>query len=168
MKEEEGQTKKENMWLNDLQPSALSVEEVCQVLQSDEERGLSAQQVAERVKSFGYNDFKVSEPDPIWRKYLQQFKDPLIMLLLASAVVSLCLGQYDDSASISLAIIIVVTVGFIQEYRSEQTLEKLKSLVPPVCTCLRDGREDIFEAKYLVPGDIVMVATGDRIPADIR
>jgi hypothetical protein len=53
-------------------------------------------------------------------------------------------------------------------YRSEQTLEKLKKLVPPVCTCLRDGREEEFEAKYLVPGDLVLLVTGDRVPADIR
>jgi Ca2+-transporting ATPase len=53
-------------------------------------------------------------------------------------------------------------------FRSEQTLEKLKKLVPPVCTCLRDGLEEEFEAKYLVPGDLVLLVTGDRVPADIR
>jgi Ca2+-transporting ATPase len=52
--------------------------------------------------------------------------------------------------------------------RSEQTLEKLKKLVPPVCTCMRDGEEEQFEAKYLVPGDLVLLTTGDRVPADIR
>ena len=77
-------------------------------------------------------------------------------------------GQLDDTASITLAIVIVVTVGFIQEYRSEKTLEKLKKLVPPVCVCVRDGRQESFEAKYLVPGDLVSLAIGDRIPADVR
>ena len=81
---------------------------------------------------------------------------------------SLVTGQLDDAASITLAIVIVVTVGFIQEYRSEKTLEKLKKLVPPVCVCVRDGRQESFEAKYLVPGDLVSLAIGDRIPADVR
>ena len=99
---------------------------------------------------------------------MEQFKDPLIILLLCSAIVSICMKQFDDAASITLAIIIVVTVGFIQEYRSEKTLEKLKKLVPPVCVCVRDGRPESFEAKYLVPGDLVSLQIGDRIPADLR
>ena len=67
-----------------------------------------------------------------------------------------------------MVIVIVVTMGFVQEYRSEQTLEKLKKLVPPICLCLRNGRKEAFEAKYLVPGDLVFLETGDRVPADIR
>ena len=99
---------------------------------------------------------------------MEQFKNPLILLLLGSAIVSVVMGQLDDAASNTLAIVIVVTVGFIQEYRSEKTLEKLKKLVPPVCVCVRDGRQESFEAKYLVPGDLVSLAIGDRIPADVR
>merc|ERR550532_2077582 len=57
---------------------------------------------------------------------------------------------------------------FIQEYRSEKTLEKLKKLDPPVCVCIRDGRQVNFEARFLVPGDLVTLTTGDRIPADLR
>ena len=72
---------------------------------------------------------------------MEQFKNPLILLLLGSAIVSVVMGQLDDAASNTLAIVIVVTVGFIQEYRSEKTLEKLKKLVPPVCVCIRDGRQ---------------------------
>merc|ERR1711892_1335664 len=78
------------------------------------------------------------------------------------------MGQLDDAASISLAIVIVVTVGFVQEYRSEQTLEKLKKLVPPECNVIRNGKLENFEAKYLVPGDLVTLQTGDRVPADLR
>ena len=70
--------------------------------------------------------------------------------------------------SIAVAIVIVVTVGFVQEYRSEQTVEKLKKLVPPICLCLRNRRKETFEAKYLVPGDLVFLETRDRVPADIR
>jgi len=70
---------------------------------------------------------------------LDQFKDPLIGLLLASAIVSILVGQYDDAISITLAVAIVSTVAFIQELRSEQSIAALKELIPPSCSCIRDG-----------------------------
>jgi len=156
------------MWLSNSQPATSKVEEVEALLQSDRENGLSSEDALGRVTNWGYNELVVKAADPVWKKYLEQFKDPLILLLLASAVVSVCMGQLDDAASISLAIVIVVTVGFVQEYRSEQTLEKLKKLVPPECNVIRNGKLENFEAKYLVPGDLVTLQTGDRVPADLR
>ena len=76
--------------------------------------------------------------------------------------------QFDDALSITLAIIIVVTVGFVQEYRSEKTLEKMGALLPPICHVLRDGVNQQLLAKQLVPGDVVLLTMGDRIPADVR
>jgi Ca2+-transporting ATPase len=70
-----------------------------------------------RHKTFGLNELLVGEEEPVWKKYLEQFKNPLIILLLCSAFVSLAMQQFDDAASITLAIVIVVTVGFVQEYR---------------------------------------------------
>lgn len=157
-----------DMWLTNSHPSVVSVDEVEKILQSSAARGLSRQQVEERYTKFGLNELIVGEEEPIWKKYLEQFKNPLIILLLCSAIVSLAMKQFDDAVSITIAITIVVTVGFVQEYRSEKTLEKLKKLVPPVCTCLRDGRRDTFEARHLVPGDLVFIQTGDRVPADVR
>lgn len=159
---------KDRMWLSNSQPSVASVEEVETVLQTSATRGLSPEEVQNRYASFGHNELIVGVEEPIWKKYLEQFKNPLIILLLCSAGVSLAMRQFDDAVSITVAIIIVVTVGFVQEYRSEKTLEKLKKLVPPVCLCLRNGRKETFEARYLVPGDLVFVETGDRVPADIR
>lgn len=101
-------------------------------------------------------------------KFFGQFKDPLIMLLMASGVVSIVMGHTDDAISIAVAITIVVTVAFVQEYRSEKTLEALKELVPPRCHAVRDGVTVEIFAKELVPGDIVLVNVGDRIPADAR
>ena len=108
------------------------------------------------------------EPDPVWKKYLDQFNNPLIYLLLGSAFISVLMRQFDDAASITFAVIIVVTVGFIQEYRSEKTLERLGALLPPSCTVLRDGTAFQTLAKNLVPGDVVHLQTGDRIPSDLR
>ena len=73
-----------------------------------------------RHKSFGLNELVVGEEEPVWKKYLEQFKNPLIILLLCSAFVSLVMQQFDDAASITLAIVIVVTVGFVQEYRYDR------------------------------------------------
>ena len=98
-------------------------------------------------KTFRHNELIVGQEEPIWKKYLEQFKNPLIILLLCSAGVSLAMRQFDDAVSIAVAIVIVVTVGFVQEYQSEQTVEKLKKLVPPICLCLRKWRKETFEAK---------------------
>lgn len=76
--------------------------------------------------------------------------------------------QFDDAISITVAIIIVVTVAFIQEYRSEKSLQALNKLVPPKCNAIRDGMKKEFLARFLVPGDLVTLTTGSRVPADLR
>ncbi|TRY56928.1 hypothetical protein DNTS_020345 [Danionella cerebrum] len=96
------------------------------------------------------------------------FKDPLILLLLASAVISVVMRQFDDAVSITVAIVIVVTVAFVQEYRSEKSLEELGKLVPPECHCVREGRLEHLLARELVPGDTVCLSVGERVPADLR
>ena len=104
----------------------------------------------------------------ILSKFVEQFMEPLIGLLLASAVVSLLLGQVENAFSISLAVLIVGTVGFIQEYRTEKSLEALKKLAPPRCRVVRDaGRVWEVLAEDLVVGDVVELVMGDRVPADI-
>ncbi len=106
---------------------------------------------------------------PIITAFYDQLKEPLIIMLLFSAAISLFLGNSADAMSIALALTIVSLVAAIQEYRSEQALEKLADLVPHTCTVVRDGRAiDHFPAKQLVVGDLVMLSTGDRVPADVR
>lgn len=148
--------------------SQLPVDDVLHALQSDAEQGLSEAEVARRMHVFGPNEFGEEEAEPLWRKYIEQFKEPLILLLLGSAAVSIFMGQYDDAVSITLAIVIVVTVAFVQEYRSEKALEELNKLVPPRCHVLRAGHVHDILARDLVPGDVVPFAVGDRIPADLR
>jgi Ca2+-transporting ATPase len=92
----------------------------------------------------------------------------MILLLLASACISLAMRQYDDAISITIAIIIVVTVAFIQENRAEKEIEALKKLVPPKCVCIRNGKTHLIYARDLVPGDVCMLDIGDRVPADLR
>ncbi|NWJ05257.1 AT2C2 ATPase, partial [Crypturellus undulatus] len=143
-------------------------EDLAKVLNVDLQTGLSEVSVLQRRLKHGWNEFSVDSADPIWKKYLDQFKNPLILLLLASALVSVVTREYEDAASITMAVLIVVTVAFIQEYRSEKSLEELNKLVPPECNCLREGKLQHLLARELVPGDIIYLSVGDRVPADLR
>ena len=106
---------------------------------------------------------------PVLSALMEQLKEPLIGMLLLSAGISILLGNTSDAASIGIALMIVSLVAAVQEYRSEKALEKLANLVPHTCTVLRDGRVlDNFPARELVVGDLVLLATGDRVPADCR
>jgi Ca2+-transporting ATPase len=106
---------------------------------------------------------------PIFGALGEQLKEPLIIMLLFSAAISLLLGNKADAISIGIALLIVSLVAAVQEYRSEQALEKLAHLVPHTCTVLRDARVlGAFPAKELVVGDLVLLGTGDRVPADCR
>uniref|UniRef100_A0A7N4P352 Calcium-transporting ATPase n=1 Tax=Sarcophilus harrisii TaxID=9305 RepID=A0A7N4P352_SARHA len=148
--------------------SELPVNEVVSILQADLQNGLNKCEVCHRRAFHGWNEFDISEDEPLWKKYISQFKNPLIMLLLASAVISVLMHQFDDAVSITVAILIVVTVAFVQEYRSEKSLEELSKLVPPECHCVREGRLEHTLARDLVPGDTVCLSVGDRVPADLR
>ncbi|ETP06626.1 calcium-translocating P-type ATPase, PMCA-type [Phytophthora nicotianae CJ01A1] len=150
------------------QASSRSHEEVTRELRVDTNHGLSELAVRERQRECGFNELAGDEEESILIKFAGQFKDPLIMLLMGSGVVSVAMGHTDDAISIAVAITIVVTVAFVQEYRSEKTLEALKELVPPRCKALRERTVVDMLAKELVPGDIVIVDVGDRVPADAR
>lgn len=140
------------MLLSTGESAAFSASEVERRLHSDLRKGLSWQEALGRSKIIGYNELRAQQEDSTLKKYVEQFKNPLILLLLGkylnlhgeriistslsftgSALLSIIMQQYDDAISITVAIIIVVTVAFIQEYRSEKSLEELKKLVPPEC-----------------------------------
>ncbi|XP_043492843.1 LOW QUALITY PROTEIN: calcium-transporting ATPase type 2C member 1 [Polistes fuscatus] len=165
---EEDKNKDNKMWLTTAEAASLGAEEVAARLHVDVRTGLQWQEADQRRQLVGFNEFTVKEEEPTWKKYIEQFKNPLILLLLASAFVSVCMKQFDDAVSITVAIIIVVTVAFVQEYRSEKSLEELNKLVPPTCHCLREGQVETFLARNLVPGDVVYLNIGDKVPADIR
>ncbi|XP_061650566.1 calcium-transporting ATPase type 2C member 1 [Phyllopteryx taeniolatus] len=154
--------------LSSKKASELPVNEVACALQANLQYGLGEDEVSRRRVYHGWNEFDISEDEPLWMKYISQFKDPLILLLLASAVISVLMRQFDDAISITVAIVIVVTVAFVQEYRSEKSLEELGKLVPPQCHCIREGQLQRMLARELVPGDTVCLAVGERVPADLR
>ncbi|RPD57840.1 calcium-transporting ATPase, partial [Lentinus tigrinus ALCF2SS1-6] len=131
--------------------------------------GLSSRRVQELIATHGYNEFTVSTPEPVLIKFAKTiYENPLIILLCGSAIVSAVMGNVDDAVSITVAVLIVLTVGFVQEQRSEKSLEALNKLVPHHCHLIRDGKPLHVLANELVPGDIVTFTTGDRVPADVR
>ncbi|KAG2225442.1 hypothetical protein INT45_010078 [Circinella minor] len=158
---------------NTITPSAKSarqsVDQVSSDFNTSPTLGLAQAEVPGLHSIYGWNELDKAEEESLFSKFLQQFtENPLILLLLGSAVVSLVMGQMDDAISITMAIMIVVTVAFVQEYRSEKSLEALNKLVPHYCHLVRDGQIIKVLANELVPGDLVRFSTGDRIPADCR
>ncbi|KAG2393104.1 hypothetical protein C9374_009681 [Naegleria lovaniensis] len=143
-------------------------EEVVEIFETDITYGLSESEARRRQAVVGLNELKEEEEESLLTKFIEKFKEPMILLLLGSAAISLLLGQYDDAISISLAVFIVCTVAFVQEWRSDKALESLKELTTHKATVIRDGTHHIIEAIHVVPGDIVTFSSGDRIPADVR
>ncbi|KAF8250763.1 calcium-transporting P [Wilcoxina mikolae CBS 423.85] len=162
--------------------ATLSVEETASRLETSLTHGLlDTRDAQDRRVIHGFNELPQAEQDSIYVRFFKQFvESPLILLLLGSSVLSFLMKNYDDAISIAIAVLIVVTVGFVQEYRSEKSLEALNKLVPhfanllrgaPVASEIANGgtpHSHVVTAGQLVPGDLVTFATGDRVPADIR
>lgn len=150
--------------------SQQSIEQTTADFQTDIKLGLTnSQDVLNRRSIHGVNELSSEEEESLLWKFISSFyQDPLILLLIGSAVISFWMGNKDDAISITLAITIVVTVGFVQEYRSEKSLEALNKLVPAEAKLTRNGSTSAVLASTLVPGDLVHFSQGDRIPADVR
>ena len=135
-----------------------------------DESGLSEKEALIRRTTIGSNtlvDKGELEESSLLFSYIRQYNNPLILLLLVSAFVSFLLGQLENSISILIAVTIVTTFAFIQENRSEASLKALNKLSPPQCLVVRDGKARQMLAEELVPGDIVRVLRGSRVPADL-
>ena len=146
----------------------LSVQEVIAKLQTDSHKGLSDKEAKERELAYGPNQLARAPRDPAWKLFLAQFKDFMVLVLLAATAISGLLGEYADAITIAIIVMVNAVLGFIQEYRAERSLEALKKLTSPEARVIRNGQERKLPAAALVPGDIVMLEEGDRIPADMR
>jgi len=132
------------------------------------EDGLSEEEAQERLEEFGPNELRKEKGKSPWSIFFEQFKDFLILLLLAATLVSLLIGEVFDAAAIMTIVVMSAFLGFLQEYRAERALEALKEMAAPEALVLRGGRERRIPARELVPGDIILVHPGDRVPADAR
>jgi len=144
----------------------LSVAQVMESL-STNNNGLSSSEAGTRLAKYGYNELKFKRRGPFIR-FLSQFKSPLIYVLIAAALVTAFLNMWLDAAVILAVVFANAIIGFIQEGRAEASMEAVTRMMVPVCTVLRDGEQKEIAARDLVPGDIVLLEEGDRVPADLR
>ena len=143
-------------------------EEVLQKLQVNSQKGLSESEARRRLELVGPNQLKQQKRKSVWALFLAQFSDFMVIILLAAALISALLTEYADAVTILVIVIINAVLGFGQEYRAEKSLEKIKKLTAQETTVRREGMPKIISAVQLVPGDIVLLKTGDIIPADLR
>ena len=148
--------------------STYSAAEALETLRSDPARGLSQQEAAARQQDFGLNELQGQQPLPLWKRFLGQFREFLVLLLVGAAVISLLLGEITDALVIMIVVTINAVLGLIQEYRAEKALEALKNLSAPTAKVVRDGQVAEVPARELVPGDVVLLDAGDFVPADGR
>lgn len=143
------------------------IKEIIQKLQTSE-TGLTDEEVRQRLKQYGPN--KLAEEEKISRLkiFLHQFASPLIYILIIAAVITFILKEYIDTGVIIAVVILNAIIGFFHEYKAEQSVRALKKMVVPKARVLRNGKEQEIKSEELVPGDIVLLTSGSRVPADAR
>ena len=146
---------------------SLTAEETIKTLSSSLQ-GLSREEVQRRLAQFGPNELVEKKGVAAWMMFLGQFKSFLIIILLVAVVLSAIRGEVGNAIVILAIVVFATLLGFVQEYRAERAMDALKKMAAPTATVLRDGRETEVPARELVPGDIFLLSTGDRIPADAR
>lgn len=132
------------------------------------EDGLSSREARARLESYGPNEIRATRRVSGWRILAAQFQNVLIVILLAATGLSFFLGHSTESVVIAVIVLFAVALGFVQEFRAERAIEALRELAAPVATVVRDGREGPVPTRDLVPGDVVLLHPGDRVPADAR
>jgi Ca2+-transporting ATPase len=146
----------------------MSVENAVQSLQVKLDYGLTSEEVNQRLASHGPNKMIEEKRKPAWQMLLAQFKDFMVLTLLVAAIISGFLGGVTDTITIMAIVALNAILGFIQEYRAEKSIAALKKLSALEARVIRDGREVKIPAEALVPGDLVNLEAGTRIPADLR
>ena len=131
-------------------------------------RGLASAQAQARLQHWGANQLDSSPPTPAWRRWLRQFHNLFIYVLMASALLSLGFGHWVDAGVILAVMLINASIGFIQEGKAEAALQGIMSLSHNFCLVVRDGQTLGIDSRELVPGDAVLLQAGDRVPADLR
>lgn len=147
---------------------ALNTDTVQELLETDIQKGLASDVASERLKTYGFNELRQEERVSPFVLFLNQFKNLLIIILLVATVLSALVGEHLDAALIFVIVIFCAILGFVQEYRAERALEALKNMLSPTITVLRDGNGVEIPSKELVPGDVLLLEAGDRVPADAR
>jgi Ca2+-transporting ATPase len=154
--------------MNDRKWHALNVAEALAGLATDPHRGLTDDEAARRLAVHGPNELKKEDKISPWTIFLGQFKNILIIILLIATVLSAAVGEIFDAGLIFVIVVFCALLGFLQEYRAERALEALKKMLSPTVRLIRDGKEQDVPSKEVVPGDILLLEAGFKIPADGR
>jgi Ca2+-transporting ATPase len=154
--------------MNETQWHALDVAESLAALATDPRRGLSDEEAARRLAEYGPNELKKEDRVSPWTIFVGQFKNILIIILLIATVLSAAVGEIFDAGLIFVIVLFCALLGFLQEYRAEKALEALKKMLSPTVRLIRHGKEEDVPSKDLVPGDILLLEAGFKIPADGR
>ena len=149
------------------------VEEVKEELSTNLEKGLTSKQVKEKQETIGFNELKAKKKKSLLVKFLEQFKDFMIIVLIIAAIVSGIIGVLQgegitDTIIILIVVIVNAIIGVAQENKAEKSLEALQKLSAHASKVIRDGKLCVVQSRELVPGDIVVLDTGDYVPADLR
>ncbi|SFS61303.1 calcium-translocating P-type ATPase, SERCA-type [Paenibacillus sp. BC26] len=146
----------------------METSELAEALQASLDTGLTPSAAADRLREVGRNELTEGKKVPPIMLFLGQFKDFMVLVLMGATLISGLLGEYLDAITIVAIIVINAILGFVQEFRAEKSLRALKALSAPLAKTLRGGESVVVPASELVPGDLVELESGDRIPADIR
>lgn len=153
--------------ITELPPHALPSDEVLHHLEATAD-GLDSAAHAARLEEHGRNELEVAKPDPWWLTLLRQFASPMIIFLLTAAVVTTLMQEWIDTGAILLALILNAVIGFWQERKAASDVQALRSLSSPTARVRREGTTQTVDAASVVPGDVVLLESGDRVPADLR
>ena len=146
----------------------LSIDDVARQLEANPEKGLSSEKVAERHDRFGPNQLTAQKKQSAWLRFLQQFNQPLLYILLVAGLVTAFLQEWIDSGVIFGVTLLNAIIGFVQESKAENAIAALAKSVATEATIIRNGQKQVVSASELVPGDIVLLSSGDKVPADLR
>ena len=149
-------------------PHGLAEAEVFKTLETDPAIGLSSSEVDQRQTQFGLNLLAQAKRKPAWVRFMLQFHNPLIYVLMGAGVVTLFLEDYVDAGVILFVVFINALIGHLQEGKAEAALEAVKSMLASHATVIRSGERNVIDAGELVPGDVVILESGDKVPADLR
>jgi magnesium-transporting ATPase (P-type) len=146
---------------------SLDIAAVMQALQTQKE-GLSSSEAQRRLENHGLNQLPMDEPESLVKRFLRQFNDMLIYVLLAAAAMTAFLREWIDTGVILAVVLINAIIGFVQEGKAEAALESIRKMLSLTTIVLRDGERVKIDAEKIAPGDVVHLESGDRVPADVR
>ncbi|MDX2447994.1 MAG: HAD-IC family P-type ATPase [Desulfobacterales bacterium] len=147
---------------------ALEKETVIAELNTDGVKGLDTNETQRRLLTYGHNILQTLKKVTLYVVLARQFVNVLIIILLVAAAISLAIGEITDAITILVIVLLNGGLGFVQEWKAEKAIEALQRMLSPHCKVVREGTEKIIDAKELVPGDMVLLDIGDRVPADLR